>query len=293
MKVFLICLVLVSLADKVKPECPAVDDLPVYHGGSNTFFCARHYYGTGSDLAINACNGCSLQNYADWVDGENLDAGAGRLYPVGSLIVRPGCTFYQFSETGYNGGWNVFEGPGIWPKIESGGNPVDQGCAKGHPAIMCRCKMRHFSCTPEDGYDVVMVCDATNAQSDSECNYRKTIGTSHAETFSSSMSIDVTIEAEMTAKFFEMFSATLGSSVSTGYNWNQVSSETMDEEHTIEILATAPKGYVLRIEQAIGTCDGSTAKTELFRITHTNQKGEIVKLEHQKMFLNGTIVKLQ
>jgi hypothetical protein len=29
---------------------------------------------------------------------------------VGSLIVRPGCTFYQFHETHYNGGWNVYEG---------------------------------------------------------------------------------------------------------------------------------------------------------------------------------------
>ena len=38
------------------------------------------------------------------------DAGDGRQYPVGSLIVRPGCTFYQFHETHYNGGWNVYEG---------------------------------------------------------------------------------------------------------------------------------------------------------------------------------------
>ena len=29
---------------------------------------------------------------------------------MGSLIVRPGCTFYQFHETHYNGGWNVYEG---------------------------------------------------------------------------------------------------------------------------------------------------------------------------------------
>ena len=97
----------------------------------------------------------------------------------------------------------------------------------------------------------------------------------------------------MTANFFDMFGASLGVSGKTGYNWSKATSETMSEEKTIEIKATANKGYVLRIEQAVGHCGGSTAKTELFRITNSNQKGKIVKVEYKKMFLNGTIVTLQ
>ena len=55
---------------------------------------------------------------------------------------------------------------------------------------------------------------------------------------------------------------------------------------------TAPAGYVLRIEQAIGHCDGNIAKTELFRIRHTNSEGIVVYEKYQKMFKNGTIVVL-
>ena len=128
-------------------ECPEVKDLPVYYN-SEKFYCARFYYGHGHDLPLHGCNGCSLQNYADIPEGTNLDAGSGMQYPLGSLIVRPGCTFYQFHEDHYNGGWNVYEGPGVWSKIVNGPDSVTDGCAKGRPGIMCRCSMRHFSCVP-------------------------------------------------------------------------------------------------------------------------------------------------
>ena len=96
-------------AQNSKSECPQVNDLPVYMN-SDTFFCARFYYGFGDDLDIHGCNGCSIQEFADLSDGFDADAGDGRQYPVGSLIVRPGCTFYQFHENYYNGGWDVYEG---------------------------------------------------------------------------------------------------------------------------------------------------------------------------------------
>jgi len=80
--------------------------------------------------------------------------------------------------------------------------------------------------------------------------------------------------------------------VSTGYDWSYASSETVSEEHSVEIKATAPAGYVLRIEQAVGHCDGNEAKTEMFRITHTNAEGIVVEEKYQRMFRNGTIVTL-
>ena len=155
---------------------------------------------------------------------------------------------------------------------------------------MCRCNMRHFSCVPEDRFEVVMLCDATLAESDVECNYIKTIGTSYTETMSSSMSLDVTVENEMKEKFFGIFESTLTVSVSTGYDWSTVSSETTSEEHSVEIKASAPSGYVLRIEQAVGHCDGNSAKTELFRISHLDTFGQVVKQTKQRMFSNGTTV---
>ena len=58
-----------------------------------------------------------ILEYADLNDGYDADAGDGRHYPVGSLIVRPGCTFYQFHESHYNGGWNVYEGKPLYKLI--------------------------------------------------------------------------------------------------------------------------------------------------------------------------------
>ena len=82
----------------------------------------------------------SLKEYYDVIDGYDDSSDVG-IYPIGSLIVRPGCTFYQFWESHYNGVWTVYEGPGIWPKIEKG-YEFPGGCARGTPSYMCRCSMR-------------------------------------------------------------------------------------------------------------------------------------------------------
>ena len=150
--------------------------------------------------------------------------------------------------------------------------------------------MRHIDCVPEDKYQVVMSCDATKATEDSECNYKKTVGTTFTQSYSTSMSVDVTVKYEMEAKFFDLFSEKLGVSISTGYDWSEVSSETVSEEEHFEINAIAPKGYVLKIEQAVGHCDGNVAKTELFKIQHIDPNGKVAKTQFQKMFRNGTIV---
>ena len=61
---------------------------------------------------------------------------------------------------------------------------------------ICFNLFRHFSCVPEDGYEVVLVCDATNAVTDTECNYIKTMGTTYTESYSNFMSLDITIKVK-------------------------------------------------------------------------------------------------
>ena len=63
-----IVILFVGFFQNSKSECPQVNDLPVYLN-SETFFCARFYYGFGNDLDIHACNGCSIQEYYDVADG--------------------------------------------------------------------------------------------------------------------------------------------------------------------------------------------------------------------------------
>jgi hypothetical protein len=103
----------------------------------------------------------------------------------------------------------------------------------GRPGIMCRCGMRHFSCVPEDSYNMVLICDATNAAADTEFNYIKTVG-------------------------------------------------------------TAPPGLILTIEreQAVGTCGDSEARTEMFRIRHTDAKGNVVKTTYEKTLADGTTIEI-
>ncbi len=107
------------------------------------------------------------------------------------------------------------------------------------------------------------------------------------------MSVDVTVKAEMTATFFGMFGASLGVSTTTGYDWTSVSESTMNEQVTIEVKAHVDPGYILQIKQAEGKCDGSHAKTELFKIVHIEGKtGKIVKEEYEKTLPDGSVIKL-
>ena len=46
-----------------------------------------------------------------------------------------------------------------------------------------------------------------------------------------------------------MFETTIGSSLETGYDWTETSSATIGEEESFEVLATAPPGRTLYIEQ--------------------------------------------
>ena len=55
-------------------------------------------------------------------------------------------------------------------------------------------------------------------------------------------SIDYTIEVELHAQFFNMFSETLHQSQTTGYDWEHVSEATQGEQVVITVQSTAPPG---------------------------------------------------
>jgi len=51
---------------------------------------------------------------------------------------------------------------------------------------------------------------------------------------------------------------------------------------TVTVEAQAQNGTLLTIEQAVGTCDGSKAKTEMFRVTETDGKGNVLSMRHER-----------
>ena len=61
------------------------------------------------------------------------------------------------------------------------------------------------------------------------------MGTTYTESYSNSMSVDVTVKNEMSAKFFDIFSEKIGISVSTGYDWSYASSETVRSETSVYV----------------------------------------------------------
>ena len=80
-------------------ECPKNKDVPVWYVEDRLFLCAVKYRGWGHDYAVNACNKCEADNPDEgmYVHAHEDYPGEDGLYdPVGSLIVKPGCTLYLF-----------------------------------------------------------------------------------------------------------------------------------------------------------------------------------------------------
>ena len=57
--------------------------------------------------------------------------------------------------------------------------------------------------------------------------------------------MDITVEAELKAEFFDIFSADIGVSVTTGYDWTHATDSTKSEQTTITVEAEAPPGKYL------------------------------------------------
>ena len=119
------------------------------------------------------------------------------------------------------------------------------------------------------------------------------MGTQFSDSMSEGMSIDTTVESALEAQFWGVFSEKMGMSVTTGYDWTQTSEITKSEQTTITVEAEAPPGVynvdndsdiriiivvglVLIIEQAVGHCDDSEARTERFKTSHQDSRGNIV-----------------
>ena len=100
-----------------------------------------------------------------------------------------------------------------------------------------------------------MSCDGTEAITDTECNYYKIVGTTYQSTISEAWSYSETLEFNIKMNLFELFSAGLGLSGTTGYSWGSISNEVMNEETRVVLTAVVKPGQKVIIEQAVGYCD--------------------------------------
>ena len=86
-----------------------------------------------------------------------------------------------------------------------GNTPVKTHRGKGPSSIKCRCVQTLPDCEPEDGYDVVLVCDNTGGLVDTYCSYSHTVGTSYSNSMTEEMSISVGVSATMSTDYFGLF----------------------------------------------------------------------------------------
>jgi len=247
----------------------------------NTFTCARVFAGPGGYYPVTACNSCSAGGYEDLQDGIDGDAPEGQVYLMGSIMVKPGCTFVGYSEYHYAGEYTLLEaGTHTLTGTES---TASADCGKGWRSFRCRCDLTPVNCAPKDQFEVVLQCNALGAVSPVKCDYNKKVGVTYSEELHQTISVGLDIEYEISAGLIEVFEASLGESVSTGFNWGSTSTSTRSRAETFKVLAEAPPGLLLTIEQAVGTCGESTVSTELFRIRHTDSKGNIVHEEFETL----------
>ena len=83
-----------------------------------------------------------------------------------------------------------------------------------------------------------MKCDATQSPQEVRCQYTKTIGTNWEDEVKKQFDISARVSAEIQGHFFKLFSAGIGVSVNTGYDWTHISIETMSEEVSVEVNMT-------------------------------------------------------
>ena len=103
-----------------------------------------------------------------------------------------------------------------------------------------------------DGWETILVCDNIGGTSPFPCEYAQSIGTVWSESTSEDMGIDYTIEETISAGLFDLFSADVGISTSTSYDWTHVSEQTQEEVVTITLSLTAQPGEQVVLEQAVG-----------------------------------------
>ena len=283
MGVYLATLLLLTIGSQSSAECPQLEDVPIMYGDTNTFTCARVYMGPGGKYLVNGCNSCSAGEYFEVNHGYDADAPEGQLFPMDSILVRPGCILVGYSQNHYLGDYQEFP-EGI--HTLAGGEKGKGDCGNGWRSFKCRCDgLNPVNCDAKDQFDQVLRCDALDSMSPVACDFKKKIGVTYSDQLSETISVGLAIEFEISAALMEVFKASLGESGSTGFDWTTTSTSTRSRTEIFEVHAEAPAGLLLTIEQAVGTCGGSTVKTELFRIRHTDSKGNIVHehLESVKM----------
>jgi len=256
--------------------CPTVDEVPVMDSKYDVFVCFAIWDGWGDSTMVGGCNGEREYGY----DGKKWKGQGNKMWPVGSILVKNGCTFYGYEEMNYKGDLIKYKGPNVYPngcadgkcpKIEA----ADDAHANGFRSLECYCDQEPIICDPKDFWVSVMEYDNRNSSSSTIVTFSKTIGTTWTTEAKESFSVGDKIEATLKEGFF-LNMGELKVSETTGYDWSAVSTEVKSDSVTTQVDEVVPAHSKLNIQFARGICANNIVNTETYRIIKTDATGSII-----------------
>ena len=125
-------------------------------------------------------------------------------------------------------------------------------------------------CKPRDNWRTVAVLDNSGSSIPTIFTYYYYIGTEWSTEISQGFNVDASVTVKTQASFFGLFKGEVSGTLSTGYNWQSISSEAKSEQTSYTIETEIQAGAKSKIEQVQGVCGDSTVNTEMFR--HTDEK---------------------
>merc|ERR1712150_427557 len=90
----LFAIILIFWACSTNGECPNINSIPVMNEDDTNFVCAQIWDAPGSVTPIEGCNTAYSTNI--WYKGLDLDVTECCYIPMGSVIVKAGCTLYAW-----------------------------------------------------------------------------------------------------------------------------------------------------------------------------------------------------
>ena len=144
------------------------------------------------------------------------------------------------------------------------------------------CDFPFQDCVPVDDWETIIVCDNVNGNHDLGCEYKEIVGTVWSDSTSESMGIDYTISETISAGLFDIFSADIGISASTSYDWVHVTEETQQVATEIKVTLVAEPGTTQTLEQAVGKF------TQLYNLRGERRKNSPIITHNRSMWERAT-----
>lgn len=245
---------------KTKLGCQNYTNMPTTDNGK--FTCATVFDKPGGLYSVDSCNGSPTTYH----DGDKMTVRDYiHYYPMGSILIRPGCSLYIYLEVNYKGqSWvateNIFNNK--W-----GYKPNAANMPYGPKSLMCSCEQEPISCTPTDGWETVVYCDNKEGKGTARCTYSVSIGTTYSESATNSMKISDSVAMSIQEGLSEIFKADESETLTLGFDWSKTSTLSSEKTSKIDVTEDVDPGKILLIEQAVGRCGGNKISTNLFKFT--------------------------